>query len=410
MTTALLLAVLSGTTYEVGPGREMNDPLAVPWADLQAGDVVRIHRREEAYRCKFVLCCRGTAEAPVVVSGVADGQGRLPVIDGRDAVTPPGLNFWNEPRGVVKIGGANVPADRTPAHVVLENLDIRSARPGFSFAGRDGRAEYASNAAAVFVEKGEHLTIRGCRLHDCGNGLFVAGAARAVTVRDCRLWDNGIEGSFYEHNAYTEAAGMTYLGCDFGPLRAGCGGNNLKDRSAGLTVRRCRIVGGNRQLDLVDAGRSDTLEHPAYGHALIEDNLLVETDSAGNGQVVHFGGDSAATGRYRPGPLVLRNNTVVSLRPTPTVLLRLSVAGPEVRSTGNLVDAAGALVLRLHGNDRVEPDHDDWVSGRPPGFRGAAAGDFRLTKHAPATGYGAPDEVARITWPVQRQTVVSAGR
>ena len=33
---------------------------------------------------------------------------RLPVIDGRDAVTRTALNYWNESRGVIKVGGASM--------------------------------------------------------------------------------------------------------------------------------------------------------------------------------------------------------------------------------------------------------------------------------------------------------------
>lgn len=39
--------------------------------------------------------------------------GELPVISGENAITPSPLNFWNEDRGLLKIGGSNVPAGIT---------------------------------------------------------------------------------------------------------------------------------------------------------------------------------------------------------------------------------------------------------------------------------------------------------
>jgi hypothetical protein len=64
---------------------------------------------------------------------------------------------------------------------------------------------------------------------------------------------------------------MVYQFNHFGPLRANCPGNNLKDRSAGTVIRYNWIEGGNRQLDLVDAEDSAELRnHPSYSRTLME--------------------------------------------------------------------------------------------------------------------------------------------
>ena len=60
-------------------------------------------------------------------------------------------------------------------------------------------------------------------------------------------------GNLFHHNSYTAAIGITFEYNRYGPLLAGAGGNNLKDRSAGMVARYNWIEGGNRQLDLVDA-------------------------------------------------------------------------------------------------------------------------------------------------------------
>ena len=172
----------------------------VPWESLAAGDRVHIHWRATSYKEKWVICRQGTAEAPIVVSGMPGPVGQLPVIDGSNAVTRTALSFWNESRGVIKIGGASIPADTLPAHIVIENLDIRSGRPPHTFSNDSGGVEtYADNAAAIYVEKAEHLTIRNCIIRDSGNGLFIGaydGLTKDILIERNWIYDNGIEGSY----------------------------------------------------------------------------------------------------------------------------------------------------------------------------------------------------------------------
>src|SRR4029453_13931378 len=98
-------------TYNVGPGQAYASIGAVPIATLQPGDTVRIHYRASPYKKKGVFLRQGTAAQPITFTGVAGPNGELPVIEGISAVTAPGLNYWSESRGVIKIGGANVPPD-----------------------------------------------------------------------------------------------------------------------------------------------------------------------------------------------------------------------------------------------------------------------------------------------------------
>src|SRR5262249_37557153 len=237
---SLALALpLPSAASEVGPGQPFASIAGVPWATLEAGDTVLIHWRSEPYREKWVICRQGTAEAPITIRGVPGPEGQLPVIDGDGAITPATLNFWNEVRGVIKIGGANIPPDTMPRYILIENLDIRRGRPPFTFTGRGNLTQtYAMNAAAVYVEKGENIIIRGCTLHDSGNGLFIGSSnpnvSRGILIERNYIYDNGNAGSGFEHNSYTEALGITFQFNHYGPLRAGADGNNLKDRSAEL--------------------------------------------------------------------------------------------------------------------------------------------------------------------------------
>jgi Right handed beta helix region len=361
----------SAAIYEVGPGKALAEIEAVPWEALVAGDVVSIHWRATPYLSKWVICRQGEASRPIVVRGVANEQGQLPVIDGRDAVTRKELNFWSETRAVIKIGGANKPADLMPMHIVLENLEIRSARPPYAFIGRNGKTSYDKNAAALFIEKGEHIIVRNCVIHDSGNGLFTSYLAKDILIEKCFIYDNGIEGSMYEHNSYTAAQGITFQFNRYGPLRAGCLGNNLKDRSAGLVVRNNWLEGGNRQLDLVDAADSPILrDDPRYRSTWVCGNLLIEREGDGNSQIVHYGGDSDKKEWYRKGTLYFYNNTVVSTRRSPTMIFRLSAGDEQVDCRNNLfyVSAPGQNLGLLEGAGRVNLQHcwfkTGWVSAR----------------------------------------------
>jgi hypothetical protein len=414
----LLVSGLSAATYEVGTGKPYASIGAVPWESLQPGDLVLIHWRTQPYKEKWVICRQGTAASPIVVRGVPGPSGELPVIDGNGATTRSALNYWNDVRGVLKIGGASVPPDTTPRYITIENLEFRSARPPYTFTAANGTSKsYVANAAALYVEKGEHIIIRNCTLRDSGNGLFIGSPAAAPSrdflIEGNYILDNGNTGSAYEHNNYSAALGIVFQYNRFGPPRAGAGGNNLKDRSAGLVVRYNWIEGGNRQLDLVDAEDSSVIvQDPSYRSTFVYGNILIETDGSGNRQVVHYGGDSGNTGIYRKGTLYMYNNTIVSTRTDRTTLMRLSTNEETsdfrnnivyVTAAGNtlsLLDATG--ILNLSHNwfkpGRVSTfgtlsgtinDDGTSVTGTSPGFAGEAAQDYRLAAGSAAINAGA---------------------
>ena len=400
----------TATVYDVGPGQTLTEIGQVPWHQLAAGDEVRIHWRSTPYRTKWVINRRGTPWAPIVVRGIGGPAGERPVVTGDGATTPAPLNFWNEQRGVIKIGGSNVPPDGLPAWVVIEGLEIRSGHPSYTFTADDGSVmAYSPNAAAIYVEKAEHLVIRNCDLHDSGNGLFVGvfdGATQDVRVERNFIHGNGNVGSIYEHNSYTAALGIVFEGNRFGPLRSGAGGNNLKDRSAGLVVRYNWIEAGNRQLDLVDGEDSAVVVNdPRYRQTFVYGNVLIEPDGAGNSQIAHYGGDSGDETIYRKGMLYFYNNTVVSTRAGNTTLLRLSTNDEQadVRNNVLYVSAAGAALAMLDetgvlflSHNWLKPGwvashgglagtiHDDGTSvlGGSPGFVDLAGQDFHLVAGA----------------------------
>lgn len=407
-----------GTVYEVGPGKPLASVGAVPWESLQPGDTVLIHWRSTPYKEKFVLCRQGTQTAPITVRGVAGSGGELPVLDGNGATTRSVLNYWNQERGVIKVGGASNPPDTLPKYITIENLDIRSARPPFTYSAANGSTQtYSTSASSIYVEKAENLVVRNCILRDSGNGFFVASsdelASRNILVEGNYIYDNGIEGSIFQHNNYTAAIGITFQYNRFGPLRAGCPGNNLKDRSAGLLVRYNWIENGNRQLDLVDGEDSSLIRGDArYRETYVYGNVLIEPDAAGNRQITHYGGDSGNTPNYRKGTLYFYHNTIVSTRTDRTTLFRLSTNQENcdfrnnivyVTAAGNtvsLVDADGVLNLTHNwfkpgfvstfGTLTGTINNDGTsVTGTAPGFVNEAGQDYNLAAGSACLNAGA---------------------
>ena len=204
----------------------------------------------------------GTQSAPVTIRGVPGPNGERPILDGNGATTRAQLNYPSRVRGVIKIGASVVPfANGTtdmPQWIVIENLEIRGAHNPNTFTGPDRRHRtYTSPASAIYVEFGENITVRNCDMNNNGNGFFVFSsdtiASRNILVEGNYIHDNGNVGSNFEHNVYVEAIGITFQYNHLGTLLPGAGGNNLKDRSAGLVVRYNWIEHSNRQLDLVHA-------------------------------------------------------------------------------------------------------------------------------------------------------------
>src|SRR5215207_3446753 len=126
--------------------------------------------------------------------------------------------------------------------------EVGPSKPYANIGDGGATQSYTANASAIYVEKGEHITVRDCLIHDSGNGFFVASSdavSRDILVEGNHIYDNGNTGSIFEHNDYTAAVGIVFQYNRFGPLRAGASGNNLKDRSAGTVVRYNWIEGGN---------------------------------------------------------------------------------------------------------------------------------------------------------------------
>ena len=391
------------TVYHVGPGQDYATPNDVPWENIAPDTLIKIHWRDDPYRNKWVINTTGTEASPVVVLGVPD-NGRLPVISGEDASTRQALDYWGEERSLIKIGPYNIPANNNAAYITIACLDLMSAKTGYTFTTDNGSSStYASNAAAIYIEQGEHISIKNCDIHDAGNGIFSTSSSSEIVISANHIWDNGISGSIYQHNSYTESLGITFEFNHYGPLCNNCLGNNLKDRSAGTVIRYNWIEDGNRQLDLVDSDYSELINNERYQSTFVYGNLLIEHEDQGNRQIVHYGGDSGDETRYRKGTLYFYHNTIYSNRIKNT-LLRLSSNDESAELHNNIifaedlsiVDESGIVSMYnnwlttgwvySHGTLSGSITNSGSIEGSDPGFVNAANSNFYLTAGSACTG------------------------
>ena len=354
--------------YDVGPGYPYTDPSQVPWESIKASTLVRIYFRDTPYAVKWVISTTGTFKAPVVVRGIPNQSGELPVITGKNAITRRELDYWNEERSVVKIGGSSKP-NQPPEYISIENLDIKSAHPDYKFTNDSGKIETYSKttASVIHIENGAHITIKNCILHDGVDGFFAGSGASDVLLQGNHIYGNGIIDNIYSHNNYTECLGIVFQYNYFGPLRDGALGNNLKDRSAGTVIRYNWIESGNRTIDLVDSNHSELLNDPSYKKTMVYGNVLIKKDVIENGQVLHYGGDSGDYNRYRKGTLWFYNNTVISYRSKNTTLLGISTNDEKVECFNNLIyTTESGIHLAIMDAKGTVSLHNNWL---PTGWK-----------------------------------------
>jgi hypothetical protein len=364
----------AGTDYEVGPGQAYENISDVPWEQVSAGDTVRIHWREQPYAEKFAIAGQGTADQPIRVCGIPGSGGQLPTITGANATTRASIDYGHpvlEELGIVLVSRPDY--HEAPSHVVIEGLHVTGAHDGYTFRDVNGQTRpYSPAAACIRVQEGDHITLRGNMITDCGNGLFVISKpenesklTKNLLVEGNYLQDNGVVGSDRQHSSYIQAVGATYQYNYFGRPRAGSMGGNVKDRSAGLVFRYNWVEGGKRILDIVEAedygpwvmeeayleklgGASPDPARLAqvkeweklYRQSYVYGNFLKSVGSTDAAMIVHYGHDSVP--RYtRKGTLWFYNNTVVLLFDQPdawkTRLMDLSTAAETAEVFNNIV-------------------------------------------------------------------------
>ncbi|MEY4489167.1 MAG: hypothetical protein RIQ79_1675, partial [Verrucomicrobiota bacterium] len=347
------LVVTSATTfaatYEVGPGQLRTRLRDVPWANLQPGDLANIHPTPGDYHEKIQISASGTAAAHIIIRGIPDASGKLPVIDGQNAIEDPAYDQryplfteWSvilvSPRLSTYVYGAY-----HVSFVDIENLAIRNATytgdGSVTYTDKFGTVRgYGAFASGIYIEWAHDFAIRGCEISNCGNGIFANSktqggqVTRRLLIEGNYLHDNSnppipdpadptgvpLSNGFGEHHIYVESAGSIIQYNRFGPLRAGAHGTAIKNRSSGIVIRYNEFVmnGESNVIAMPNAqgGTDDINLQPDYQDAYVYGNLITIEDYPGSMTAFMFGAFDGAPHYLEGhrGTLYLYNNTIVN--------------------------------------------------------------------------------------------------
>ncbi|MFZ4859894.1 MAG: hypothetical protein ACOYL3_26300 [Desulfuromonadaceae bacterium] len=276
------IATGSGTTYNVTNEAEMD---AVPWSTLGAGDTIRIHAG--TYHKQLLISTSGTDSQPIRICGVPDAAtGALPELNGANATAKTG-SLYGTGLGDMQIyagitiynWGAAYYGSTPPQNIIIEGLKISGFNKNNKFTDLATGliTSYASGAAPIRVQRGGNITIRGNDLFDNGNGLFTMskdGISSAMTknllVEGNYFSENGVVGSYLEHQSYLQAFGLVVQGNYYATKRTGDLGGQLKTRSVQQFIRYNYFEPAARMIDIVEEQDDVPLVFPWYGLAVKE--------------------------------------------------------------------------------------------------------------------------------------------
>ena len=315
------------TVYDVGPGQVHTELGTVPWTTLTAGDIVQIHWRSTPYAAKIFLRAQGTAENPVIIRGIPNASGDLPIITAENAITNPQFIDYFDPVYTEDLAmflifrGPDDPwATYKPKHIIFEYLELIGTRPEHTFTDQFGNTRnYSGFGTAICGIVCENLTIRHCKIHDNSQGIFTNTngtteneISRNLLIEYNEIWGNGNVGDDRHHNIYAQAAGTIIQYNKIGKLIPGCLGSSLKDRSSGTVIRYNTIESSARAIDMVESedGYQILMQESNYHNAYVYGNIITNdvTSDPFSASMIHFGGFSPIS--TKRGTLFFYHNTV----------------------------------------------------------------------------------------------------
>lgn len=340
---ALTANFVFATDYHIGTGQTYTTISAFASAvqPLSAGDHVYIHAG--TYKEMLFLRGVGTASNHIVIEGVPDAEGNLPVLDGDDMVIPPaydghlseydlGGGKLAQGYGMIFMHWDSNNYGVEPEYYEIKNLEIKNTTSeAYTMTNSNGVVQgYPGGNAGVYVKTGSHILLENLTIHDVGNGLETQGVDKMikdVTIRGCHLYDFGRTDSRAdrEHGMYNEVSGLVVEYCKIGPARIGTAGSSIKDRGADTVIRYNTIYSTARAIDLVEPqnqGGSSGCEfnngpgpmylEPGFDKTWVYGNLIIDGLPSGHttsGNMIHYGGDNCPN-LSRAGTLYFYNNTI----------------------------------------------------------------------------------------------------
>lgn len=213
----------------------------------------------------------GTPTQPVIVCGVPDVLGNLPILDGNNAVGQSGISSGGVAGyGIMSVwAGPPTPygywqgGSAGPSYVSVTGLHLRHGGPLYSYIPPGGGASvpWVAGASCVNLRSGSYVDVGGNDMDTCTNGFFTAENANSawanitqlVTVTGNHIHASGLAGSASYHQVYFQ----TYYGLMQGNLvnnyLSTAQGSNIKWRGVeGIFRYNYLGTGPARDFDLVE--------------------------------------------------------------------------------------------------------------------------------------------------------------
>ena len=303
---------LTGKDYEVGAGKAYATISSTPAiGSLAPGSIIRIWNTDttgsnpSTFHEYYQIASTGTPTQPIVMCGVPDSLGNLPIVDGSNATGQSDINTDGAAAGAgivsVWTNGSHYgywqAGSAGPSYVSITGLHIRNANVNYSYypPGSATLTKYGGFVGCVSLYSGTYIDVSGNELDNCGLGLFTmenanngwATITQAVTVMGNHIQYAGEVGDYSEHEAYFQAWYGLMQGNLLDNFTSGAEGGGVKWRGVEGIFRYNDLGSGpSRDFDLVenqDAASYVTFEGylGAPGDTECDDSFLCLGDTLG---------------------------------------------------------------------------------------------------------------------------------
>jgi hypothetical protein len=178
---------LAGADYEVGAGKVYSTISSTPaLTGFKPGTIMRIWNTDttgsspSVYHEYYNVQNSGSATQPIIICGVADPHGNLPILDGTDATAQSDVNI-NADDGLIILFPAHTPfgywqaGAGGPNYISITGLHLRNANSTLKRYSPSGSLQSWSNfTGCLNWRSGSFVDISGNELENCSNGIFTA--------------------------------------------------------------------------------------------------------------------------------------------------------------------------------------------------------------------------------------------
>lgn len=174
---------------EVGSGQTFPDFTTLNLRTWVAGTIVRVH--PGTYVNSTTIQGNGTPTAPLMICGMADGSGNLPIMEGTNATeNPADAGMFVDGIGAFKIVFTNS-FDNTgyalgstgPDYLSITGFQIQNYNNGLPYTSAAGVSGTYSAAAGVYSRSGQHLDIEGNYFNNTSWGVILNNNTSEGTYR-----------------------------------------------------------------------------------------------------------------------------------------------------------------------------------------------------------------------------------